>query len=347
MCQVVALTDLNVVTNMLMSTRMQTRVVINALPRRWAGKAATTAPSPQSAIARRTQVSISRDSQAAPAGCHIAHIRDARTRCSARSHDDATSPPWAPLLSRPPPKQCPRRAALCACDSHPPPLATSTLVAPAPPSSTISTHSRLAAPWFCGAPLRVPGLGSILSTRAYLVHSIEDTDAARSTKESEEAVLRDLTWLGIKWDEGTYTCLEKGGYTPKICCRYNNTYIYNICNNTYNTSTPQVRMLVGPMAPTGNLSARRCTRSMWTSWSVRAGPTHAFAQTRSLNSALACHAVFVWMEHTACIRMKAEATEKKLPPIYRCVRWMGGSVVDGWQALTVGGPRSQIHLVLA
>jgi hypothetical protein len=36
-----------------------------------------------------------------------------------------------------------------------------------------------------------------------LVHGrIEDTDVARSTKESEEAVLRDLAWLGIKWDEG-------------------------------------------------------------------------------------------------------------------------------------------------
>lgn len=35
-----------------------------------------------------------------------------------------------------------------------------------------------------------------------LTHSIEDTDAARSTKESEDAVLRDLAWLGIKWDEG-------------------------------------------------------------------------------------------------------------------------------------------------
>ncbi|KAL2926747.1 Glutamate--tRNA ligase chloroplastic/mitochondrial [Bienertia sinuspersici] len=31
---------------------------------------------------------------------------------------------------------------------------------------------------------------------------IEDTDLERSTKESEEAVLRDLTWLGLDWDEG-------------------------------------------------------------------------------------------------------------------------------------------------
>ncbi|CAH9078588.1 unnamed protein product [Cuscuta europaea] len=31
---------------------------------------------------------------------------------------------------------------------------------------------------------------------------IEDTDLERSTKESEEAVLSDLSWLGLKWDEG-------------------------------------------------------------------------------------------------------------------------------------------------
>jgi len=31
---------------------------------------------------------------------------------------------------------------------------------------------------------------------------IEDTDSERSTRESEEAILRDLRWLGIDWDEG-------------------------------------------------------------------------------------------------------------------------------------------------
>lgn len=31
---------------------------------------------------------------------------------------------------------------------------------------------------------------------------IEDTDRARSTKESEQAVLEDLKWLGLHWDEG-------------------------------------------------------------------------------------------------------------------------------------------------
>lgn len=31
---------------------------------------------------------------------------------------------------------------------------------------------------------------------------IEDTDLERSTRESETAVLQDLTWLGLDWDEG-------------------------------------------------------------------------------------------------------------------------------------------------
>ncbi|MBU1599823.1 hypothetical protein KKG61_06950, partial [bacterium] len=33
---------------------------------------------------------------------------------------------------------------------------------------------------------------------------IEDTDFARSTSESVDAILRGLEWLGIEWDEGPY-----------------------------------------------------------------------------------------------------------------------------------------------
>jgi len=36
---------------------------------------------------------------------------------------------------------------------------------------------------------------------------IEDTDVERSTKESEQAILNDLRWLGLQWDEG----VEAGG----------------------------------------------------------------------------------------------------------------------------------------
>lgn len=41
---------------------------------------------------------------------------------------------------------------------------------------------------------------------------IEDTDLERSTKESEEAVLRDLSWLGLEWDEGPEVGGDYGPY---------------------------------------------------------------------------------------------------------------------------------------
>jgi len=43
------------------------------------------------------------------------------------------------------------------------------------------------------------------STDAAFVLRVEDTDVARSTKESEESVLADLSWLGLTWDEGPDT----------------------------------------------------------------------------------------------------------------------------------------------
>ncbi|MCK5796400.1 MAG: glutamate--tRNA ligase, partial [Deltaproteobacteria bacterium] len=41
---------------------------------------------------------------------------------------------------------------------------------------------------------------------------IEDTDRARSTKASEEAILRALRWLGLEWDEGPDVGGPKGPY---------------------------------------------------------------------------------------------------------------------------------------
>ena len=38
---------------------------------------------------------------------------------------------------------------------------------------------------------------------------VEDTDTARSTRESEEAMKEDLRWLGLTWDEGEQE--EQGG----------------------------------------------------------------------------------------------------------------------------------------
>lgn len=41
---------------------------------------------------------------------------------------------------------------------------------------------------------------------------VEDTDQARSTRESEDMVLRDLRWLGLAWDEGPQVGGDSGPY---------------------------------------------------------------------------------------------------------------------------------------
>ena len=46
-------------------------------------------------------------------------------------------------------------------------------------------------------------------TKGKFVLRIEDTDAARSTKESVDAILESLKWLGIDWDEGPYFQTER------------------------------------------------------------------------------------------------------------------------------------------
>ena len=47
-----------------------------------------------------------------------------------------------------------------------------------------------------GRPCGVGGLGVAMPRQ------VEDTDLARSTRESEEMMIRDLKWLGLDWDEG-------------------------------------------------------------------------------------------------------------------------------------------------
>lgn len=41
---------------------------------------------------------------------------------------------------------------------------------------------------------------------------VEDTDTARSTRESEESMLQDLTWLGLAADEGPHAGGDRGPY---------------------------------------------------------------------------------------------------------------------------------------
>ena len=56
-----------------------------------------------------------------------------------------------------------------------------------------------------------------------LLHRIEDTDQARSTRESENAVLEDLAWLGIQWDEGA--ALPFPVCPSQVCSEVRNAYL--------------------------------------------------------------------------------------------------------------------------
>jgi len=54
---------------------------------------------------------------------------------------------------------------------------------------------------------------------------VEDTDLARSTKESEESVLNDLRWLGLNWDEGPTDRIDCSGYGPYRQSERGNIYV--------------------------------------------------------------------------------------------------------------------------
>ena len=70
---------------------------------------------------------------------------------------------------------------------------------------------------FCPSPTGTPHVGMVRTalfnwayarhTGGKLIFRIEDTDAARDSEESYQAIVDSLTWLGMDWDEG----VEKGG----------------------------------------------------------------------------------------------------------------------------------------
>lgn len=114
-----------------------------------------------------------------------------------------------------------------------------------------------------------------------MILRIEDTDKARSTLESEQAVLRDLAWLGIKWDEG-----------------------------------PDVG---GPYGPYRQ-SERKDMYKKYVDQLVEAGVAYpCFCTDEELE------------------KMKAEAEEKKLPPIYRG-KWAHASKEEVEAEMAKGTP---------
>jgi glutamyl-tRNA synthetase len=64
--------------------------------------------------------------------------------------------------------------------------------------------------------LHIGGARTALFSRAYarrhggtFVLRVEDTDAARSTRESVDAILESMTWLGLDWDEGPFFQMQR------------------------------------------------------------------------------------------------------------------------------------------
>ncbi|MFS0467937.1 glutamate--tRNA ligase family protein, partial [Corynebacterium striatum] len=68
---------------------------------------------------------------------------------------------------------------------------------------------------FCPSPTGTPHVGMVRTalfnwayarhTGGKLVFRIEDTDAARDSEESYQAIIDSLKWLGMDWDEGVVT----------------------------------------------------------------------------------------------------------------------------------------------
>src|SRR5919201_2198129 len=60
-------------------------------------------------------------------------------------------------------------------------------------------------------------LGAVINRRLgeWMLLRIDDTDPARNVPDGEEAILRDLEWLGIEWDEGPVRQSERQGRHPR------------------------------------------------------------------------------------------------------------------------------------
>jgi glutamyl-tRNA synthetase len=50
---------------------------------------------------------------------------------------------------------------------------------------------------------------------------IEDTDVARSTRQSEDSMIADLKWLGLDWNEGPYVGISSQGSCDDFLCTKN------------------------------------------------------------------------------------------------------------------------------
>src|SRR5437868_13037877 len=98
---------------------------------------------------------------------------------------------------------------------------------------------------------------------------IEDTDAERSTRESETAILRDLRWLGLDWDEGPDSGGAHGPYRQSERLHLYQSYAtellasgaayYCFCSTTQLETDRQEALATGRPAPYAG-TCRRVSR---------------------------------------------------------------------------------------
>lgn len=163
-----------------------------------------------------------------------------------------------------------------------------------------------------------------------LILRVEDTDAARSTKESEDAVLRDLAWMGIEWDEGP----DKGG-----------------AHGPYRQSerTALYREYVDKLVADGQAYPCFCTDEEITQMKADAGAYVFFSpgsrcaargknsETERQNSLFFISLSLDVFDSCRRIINHSTAEAKSLPPIYRG-KWAKASKVDVDAELAKGTP---------
>ncbi|KAK4401300.1 Glutamate--tRNA ligase, chloroplastic/mitochondrial [Sesamum angolense] len=198
-----------------------------------------------------------------------------------------------------------------------------------PPSSTESIRVRFA-PSPTGN-LHVGGARTALfnylfarSKGGKFVLRIEDTDLERSTKESEDALLRDLSWLGLDWDEGLFSC--------------SHFYCLSVMELIYRPGVG------GIMVPTGSLKETTFTSSMPRNSCNLVMLIAVSAQTRSFST------FFFQTDHFSCIwwakavtivpgagKDEGDAKLKQLPPVYSG-KWANATDMEVQEELEKGTP---------
>ena len=127
---------------------------------------------------------------------------------------------------------------------------------------------------------------------------MEDTDQARSTPESEAAVLEDLKWIGIKWDEG----------------------------NTRHTHSADCHYIILLQTPSCQLAFRVVQYGACIAGPDIGGPHGPYRQSerkelyqKYVNKLVDDGLVYpCFCTDEELTEMKADAEKKNLPPIYRC-----------------------------